>query len=354
MKANAVAPGLALAMTQRVTRSSSKAALADRVRRLTGAERVSLEERVQELWSGYGELWRAELEFANEPPCSVIVKSVQAPPAEPRDSAAERSRRRKLRSYEVEAAFYTRFSSRCDAGCRTPRLVACDGRAGAALFVLEDLDEAGFSARRRRVSRRDVDACLSWLAAFHATFLGVMPDGLWKVGCYWHLGTRPDELAAMADVELRRAAPAIDLKLRGARFVTLVHGDAKLENFCFDEPGSRVAAVDFQYVGAGVGVKDVAYFLSSCFDGAECAAEARRCLDYYFSELRRALAGRLADAELVTLEGEWRALYPYAWADFQRFLSGWAPAYARDSYAIELTAQVLHELNAVARSSSSA
>ena len=119
--------------------------------------------------------------------------------------------------------------------------------------------------RRARVSETELRACLRWLAAFHATFLGVPPESLWKVGSYWHLATRPDELEALTDTALRRAAPVLDARLNRARYRTLIHGDAKLQNFCFSTDGSAVAAVDFQYVGGGVGVKDVAYFVTSVF-----------------------------------------------------------------------------------------
>ena len=54
-----------------------------------------------------------------------------------------------------------------------------------------------------------------------------------------------------------------------ARWVRDVHGDAKVDNFCVGT--GAVAAVDFQYVGGGVGVQDVVYLLASCLD-----AEARR------------------------------------------------------------------------------
>ena len=71
-------------------------------------------------------------------------------------------------------------------------------------------------------------------------------------------------------------------------------------------------------------MKDVAYFFSSVWDSSECEACAGDALEYYFEQLRLELGKRHPDVEAHTLEAEWRALYPVAWADFQRFLSGWA------------------------------
>jgi hypothetical protein len=89
---------------------------------------------------------------------------------------------------------------------------------------------------------------------------------------------------------LKHAAPGIDELLRTAKHQTLLHGDAKLANFCFpsssssknhssggasgtSESGSRsgggdrdglaVAAVDFQYTGWGVGVLDLYYCIGA-------------------------------------------------------------------------------------------
>lgn len=85
-------------------------------------------------------------------------------------------------------------------------------------------------------------------------------DTLWKQGTYWHLSTRPEELAKMLDSPLKQHASHIDEKLDECSFKTIVHGDAKLANFCFTKSGTKSAAVDFQYVGGGCGMKDVAYF----------------------------------------------------------------------------------------------
>ena len=64
-------------------------------------------------------------------------------------------------------------------------------------MVMEDLDMSGFSQRRESLKFSELSVCLSWLANFHATFMQHPADGLWEKGTYWHLETRPDELAAL-------------------------------------------------------------------------------------------------------------------------------------------------------------
>jgi hypothetical protein len=312
-----------------------------KLQQVLGADVARLGERLQLLWGGYGELRRAERSPGNP----IIVKHVQ-PPREDRSVG----HRRKLRSYDVEHAFYRQYAESCAAAprCRVPQLVAAQVENDSWLFVLEDLDAVGFAGRRAYASGQDVTKVLTWLARFHARFLGQAPDQLWQVGTYWHLATRPDELRSMRHPALRRAAPRIDGVLSRARFRTLVHGDAKLENACFtrtgDGPG-EVAFVDFQYVGGGVGVKDVAYFLNGCLSPTECVALVPSYLDEYFGALRAALDafghGSVADE----LEQEWRQLFPLAWVDFYRFVLGWAPGqFDGDPYSEQLTRDVLRRL----------
>lgn len=195
---------------------------------------------------------------------------------------------------------------------------------------------------RTSVKDREIKACLSWLAHFHALFLGVAPEGLWPVGTYWHLETRPDELEAMDDAELKAAAGDIDRILNECRFKTIVHGDAKLANFCFSQSGKDVAAVDFQYVGGGCGMKDVVYFLGSCMDERECEKRVPGLLDYYFSELKLSLK---KDIDFHALEKEWREMFAFAWTDFHRFLLGWRPGHWKiNRYSKQLTKEVLRKL----------
>jgi hypothetical protein len=292
-------------------------------------DRATRGERLQVLWSGYGEVVRVHLSDGR----SVVVKAVDpAEPSHPLGWSGARGHARKLRSYAVESAWYERWADRCSDRCRVPRCIGRQTDGDRRLFLLEDLDAQGFDERRRTVSDDELVACLRWLASFHATFLGEMPDGLWPVGTYWHLDTRPDELAAMAPGALRDAAGVIDARLSAARWQTFVHGDAKVANFCFGSGG--VAAVDFQYVGGGVGVKDLAYFLGSVLGDRELSRDAARWEEVYFAALR-SFGGERAEAE-------WRELLPWAWADFERFLAGWSPGHwKRSGYAHTQVMQVL-------------
>lgn len=276
----------------------------------TGAERVGSVEHVQSLWSGYGAIWRAALEGARAP--SVIVKDVRPPAV----AEADASHRRKARSYDVECAFYAKYAARCPEGARVARPYAQRRHERGWLLVLEDLDAADYARRARARAGHELEACLRWLASFHARFVGEAPEGLWDEGSYWHLGTRLEELEALRDPSFARRAHELDRALSSARYRTLIHGDAKPANFCFSPGGERVAAVDFQYVGGGCGMRDVAYLLHGSVSGQEL----RRFVELYFAALGAELSPTI-DAR--ALEAEWRELYDVATEDFERFLRGW-------------------------------
>jgi len=310
-----------------------------------GARTIVGTEIVQNLWSGYGQIVRCTLDGAVQP--SVIVKHVAWPHERhhPRGWSSDRSHERKVHSYVVETAWYDRYAQACPGECRVPRCLAHDTRADGVVLVLEDLDANGFAGRRQRAGDLELHACLSWLASFHAVFMGEHAEGLWPTGTYWHLATRPDELAALEDGPLKRAAATIDHQLAASRFQTFVHGDAKLANFCFNSDGSRAAAVDFQYVGGGCGMKDVAYFIGSCLDEDESEAMSSHLLDVYFQALRGALETCGKALDVAALEDDWRALYPVAWTDFHRFLKGWSPDHWKlHRYSERLAREVLEDL----------
>lgn len=276
----------------------------------TGARAVTEVTRLQGLWGGYGELLR--LRLAGGPVSSVILKLV-VPPEGVNETVSDR---RKRRSYAVEQAWYLEGARRCDAHCRVASCYAVERRGESSLLLLEDLQNAGFRPGRPPQIR----AGLQWLAHFHARFLGPPPPGLWEQGSYWHLETRREEWARMPPGPLKDAAEALDQRLRGARYQTLLHGDSKPANFCWSGDGTA-SAVDFQYVGPGCGIRDTAYFLDCCLGESGCHSEAEGWLDFYFAVLRQAVGAHGFDAD--ELESEWRSLFPVAWSDFCRFEQGW-------------------------------
>ncbi|MCC2607019.1 phosphotransferase [Planctobacterium marinum] len=284
-------------------------------------------ETLQPLWSGFGEIAR----YRNCDGHSIIVKRV-APPTvmqHPRGWNSSLSEQRKLQSYRIEQHFYQHYAALCDAHCRVPQWRPADPEtASAATMILEDLDAAGYPRRHTQDDGSVLYACLRWLAYFHARFMQHTSSDLWPVGGYWHLGTRPDELANMQAGLLKSRANEIDAKLNNARFTTLIHGDAKLANFCFGEP-TRVAALDFQYVGGGVGVKDLALLLASSLDNEALQRQSKEYEDFYFEQLKAALNHYQQSIDFTALEAEWRRLLAFAWADYQRFLMGWKPDHSR-------------------------
>ena len=177
------------------------------VRLATGARTITDTQVVQELWSGYGQILRCRLDGG--PYSSVIVKHVRWPDERdhPRGWSTDRSHERKLESYRVETAWYERYARRCPDECRVPRPLALEARAEEVVLVMEDLDASGFDGRRQQLSPAELAACVSWLASFHATFMGTAPEGLWPTGTYWHLATRPDELAALDDGDAQGGGP---------------------------------------------------------------------------------------------------------------------------------------------------
>ncbi len=304
----------------------------------TRASSLEIKEVIQELWSGYGKIFRVALEDAAVP--SVVVKLVKVPHTltHPHGWNSDIGHQRKLKSYEVETHWYRHYSERSTA--RLPHCLALEKQDEDILIVLEDLDTVGYPLCKESLTWTEMKHCLEWLAKFHASYLGVKPDGLWKVGTYWHLATRPQEWAVLKDQKLKDAASQIDAKLNTCRFKTLVHGDAKLANFCFSENGA-VAAVDFQYVGGGCGMKDLAYFVGSCLIESECERLETQILDTYFELLQQNLPKKNDE-----LEEEWRSLYHFAWADFHRFIMGWSPGHWKiNNYSERVTKEAISKLN---------
>tara|TARA_R110002012_G_scaffold50382_1_gene130362 strand:+ start:400 stop:1389 length:990 start_codon:yes stop_codon:yes gene_type:complete len=289
---------------------------------------------LQNLWSEYGDIARYDSPKLGK---SVIVKHV-SPPSKvhhPRGWHSDVGHQRKVRSYQVETEFYQSFAGCCDETCYVPQFIGLikeTNHPEQQTLIMEDLKSSGFDLVYARATDTQIKSVLSWLAHFHARFINIDTSTLWPVGCYWYLATRQAEFDAMPKGVLKNNAQRIDEALNNARFQTLLHGDAKLANFCFSA-GEKVAAVDFQYVGRGIGVKDVMYFLGSCLSAPVLLKKHDSYVDYYFAQFRAAILPAHTDEANLRwvdeIEQEWRALIPFAWADFHRFMLGWSPEHVK-------------------------
>lgn len=301
-------------------------------------------EVIQSLWSGYGKISRWQLSGSTVD--TVIVKSIMLDQTNdhPRGWNTDLSHNRKVKSYKVETYWYEKWNHHCSTSCRIPKFIGSFKEGKRQWIVMEDLSPY-FPLIKQTLTINEAKVCLKWLAHFHLQFLNKKPEGLWEIGTYWHLQTRPEELQKMNHSALKAKAHLIDEKLNQCKYQTIVHGDAKVANFCFSTDGKEVAAVDFQYIGGGCGMKDVVYFLGSCLSASECEKYEEELLNFYFSEFEKGFATNRFQFSFKELETEWRSLYSLASADFTRFLLGWMPSHQKiNSYSLNLLNTVLSKL----------
>jgi len=92
----------------------------------TGATASGETEMIQSRWSGYGQIVRCTLKGSDTE--SVIVKHIQLAEqsGHPRGWNTDISHQRKLKSYQVEVAWYDQWSEQCDNTCRIPNCLVLE------------------------------------------------------------------------------------------------------------------------------------------------------------------------------------------------------------------------------------
>lgn len=174
-------------------------------------------------------------------------------------------------------------------------------------MILNDLKEIFPVAGEKRgaLSSTQVNAALDWLSGFHGFWWSrmesfdrarlvlppleeVLHDGedateksVWLNGGYTYLATRRREYdsltsdedsewtaplttpldgqtKSLAELVAAFLAPSASGPSRIEDYQTLIHGDVKSENLFTSPSGQQVAFYDFQYVGLGLGVCDLA------------------------------------------------------------------------------------------------
>jgi thiamine kinase-like enzyme len=182
------------------------------------------------------------------------------------------------------------------------------------------------------------------------------PAALWDQGCYWHLDTRQQEFQSIPRSwsDLRAAADRVDAVLKGQTadglqtncHQTLVHGDFKSENLLWNADG-RCCAYDFQYVGKGLGVRDIAYMLASSVDIDVLLEEGgeQQLLRHYHSALTQQLRehGKAAAAQRYGY-GVMVAQFEVCLVDYVRFMAGWG-MWGNAEWASDRAREVLQQLD---------
>lgn len=285
---------------------------------------IEITETITALWSSCGEIVRCRLDDK-----ACVIKAISVPDHinHPRISQTEFAINRKRHSYEVEFHWYQHYAPHLPAQARALNCYDTLENRQQKVMVFADYSAAGFT--NAKVNHQHIAAILKWLGYFHAFHFQVKPDGLWQQGSYWHLATRPDEYEKMADTAIKHHADDIDKTLRACHYQTLIHGDAKLANFAVNSSTMEVLGYDFQYVGAGIGVVDVMYFLGSCLTEQQLDDTADDYLANYFQHFSDAMLTFGHSEFSAAVINAWQTLWPVAWADFYRFLMGWSPEHAK-------------------------
>ncbi|TID27978.1 hypothetical protein E6O75_ATG00745 [Venturia nashicola] len=277
---------------------------------------------IQSLWAGYGHICRLSAVPASDStaglpkhdPISLILKYISPPATNPNQPQKE-GHLRKILSYQIEQYFYTKLAPQMPKNIAVPECLSSiddkksNSNASTAM-ILTDLRHAFPVAgeKRAELSETQVYATIDWLASFHGFWwdkiksldrstLNLPPlqhfeetnsmtarQGVWLNGGYTYLATRRDEFddlcfsgsewaaalctrandvkdgPSIAEIVAKSLSPSADGSKEGpiSDYETLIHGDVKSENLFTTTNGDRVAFYDFQYVGLGLGVCDLA------------------------------------------------------------------------------------------------
>ncbi len=282
------------------------------------------------LWSGCGHIQSG---FYNSKP--VVVKLSEIPENINHKVILQSNfaKQRKEKSYLNEIGFYNNPVWKMAFGNLIPHCYFAKRLDALNVLILEDFNSKDFQ-NIDNYKPEHIYAVVKWLAEFHAQGLSLINSASLPMGGYWHLETRPDEYKQMELIELKNHAHYFADSLYEAKYQTLIHGDSKLANYAFDI-NHKVLGYDFQYVGSGIGLQDVMLFMTSVFDGKDCAKYEELILNLYFESLSKALSSNMNIKEYELLELEWRTLWPIVWSDFYRFLNGWKPEHKKITHFMQ-------------------
>lgn len=261
-----------------------------------------------------GELFVARMTFdgdAPDAPSSVVVKL-------PSPYEVNRAQGVGLGMYEAEVAFYRDMAARTTA--RTPHCHFAEIVPGTANFVLviENLSRLVVADEVAGLDLERATVAIGALARIHGSWWDQV-DGeefdwiprMWSPRIEGFAGMFPDLWAMYATKFAdtlppggREAGQAITsnyatiMKTLDAKPTTLVHQDFRCDNLMFAPDGTDVTVIDWQSVGRGASVYDLAYFISGSLDTELRRANERALVDEYVRVLARSGGPSMDAAEL--------------------------------------------------------
>ncbi|SNX84004.1 uncharacterized protein MEPE_02712 [Melanopsichium pennsylvanicum] len=335
---------------------------------LPSGSQITKSSHLTTLWAGYGSIYRIHLITPTSSLSTTYVVKTIRPPSS-MSLEYDEGHARKMLSYQVEANFYRDFApSLADeqGGCCIPKLLSSSaagargeqGAIEAQTLVLQDLSVRFpiLTEKRGTLSDVQVTKSLEWLASFHArswniestssqsiasfcpppsiAFKSWTGKGLWQQGGYHYLATRMQQLSSIhphhdpwGRLGLHSASIlpfAVDYCLSNPQDrsrLSLIHGDVKAANMAFSRDGSSMAMYDFQYVGVGLGVQDLAKFLTTSIPShylKRKTGEEELLKTYHNFLVQRLPKG--AKYEFADLVTDWQL----ALVSWVRFLAGWS------------------------------
>ncbi|KAK5093337.1 hypothetical protein LTR70_004708 [Exophiala xenobiotica] len=266
---------------------------------------------VQTLWAGYGHICQIKACSNNTGVSQSLMFKYVSPPSSKSNKnvrSLDEGHIRKIFSYQVEQYFYTYLAPQMPnkiavASCLASVNTTAKG-ANTIGMVMNDLRDSFPVAgeKRAELNETQVHAALKWLAGFHgfwwsradevrraarvrpplehfkqhkSTELGPQA-GIWLKGGYTYLATRRKEYDGLkmdedsewssafcepggsGETSVAELAAGFLCSSAVREYQTLIHGDVKSENLFTTIKGDAVAFFDFQYVGLGLGVCDLA------------------------------------------------------------------------------------------------
>ena len=229
-----------------------------------------------------------------------VVRSIAKTPS---NDATSRSTAALQHLYFRETSFYQHLANEIDT--RTPRCFFADrDEDDNFLLLLEDMSPAAQVDQFDGLSIEQAKTGLYELAGLHGPTLGdtALHSADWLGGATESL--RPlyaAVLPALFDQFLDRYNASIDDPLRTfvsrlgnelslfsgyeAPFAAVTHGDFRTDNLIFEGASGQVplAGVDWQTIGVGSPLLDVAYFITTSLTPEDCESNEQDLLSYYLN-----------------------------------------------------------------------